>query len=171
MAKSKSFSPKPMSFTSIQFLGCLSFYQKYPDIATSCSYQFRLYFLSKGSKAPHEIHLAKLEGYDLDRPIGFFDKYGSFVLALMQMVKFRITMTGAIVPPLAHFKVAEGLEAVENQFKFVREGFEPLVDDMITFIEDEQKNGVVSAGPGQGPRPCYFVPNRHNKTSGSYGGA
>ncbi|KAI8606667.1 hypothetical protein EDD21DRAFT_429977 [Dissophora ornata] len=50
--------------------------------------QFRLYFLCKcgehtqvlsgdNAKIPHHIHLAKHEGYDLQRPKEFFQKYGS----------------------------------------------------------------------------------------------
>ncbi|KAG0363953.1 hypothetical protein BC939DRAFT_183360 [Gamsiella multidivaricata] len=112
------------------------------------SEQFRLYFLcecgahtmSEGTTIPHEIHLAKHEGYDLDRPKEFFEKYGSYVLALMQMIKFGISVAGVVVPPLAHFKVVEGIEEVERHLKFVRENLEPLVDDTIHFIEGQQKN-------------------------------
>ncbi|KAG0195242.1 hypothetical protein BGX31_006552, partial [Mortierella sp. GBA43] len=46
---------------------------------------FRLYFLcecgshtmSENSKTQHEIHFAKHEGYDLEKPNEFFERYGS----------------------------------------------------------------------------------------------
>ncbi|KAI7823329.1 hypothetical protein BC939DRAFT_503261 [Gamsiella multidivaricata] len=112
------------------------------------SEQFRLYFLcecgshtmSEGTKIPHEIHLAKHEGYDLSRPNEFFEKYGSYVLTLMQMIKYGITIAGVIVPSLAHFKIAEGVEAVEGRLKFVKENLGSLVDSTINFIEDQQQN-------------------------------
>ncbi|KAG0217342.1 hypothetical protein BGX31_000282, partial [Mortierella sp. GBA43] len=55
------------------------------------THQFRLYFLcecgghtmSEASKTQHEIHLAKHEGYDLQKPSEFFEKYGNYVLAMM----------------------------------------------------------------------------------------
>ncbi|KAG0198168.1 hypothetical protein BGX31_004644, partial [Mortierella sp. GBA43] len=56
--------------------------------------QFRLYFLcecgthtmDENSKTQHEIHFAKHDGYDLEKPNEFFQRYGSYVLALMNMI-------------------------------------------------------------------------------------
>ncbi|KAG0360774.1 hypothetical protein BGZ54_009390 [Gamsiella multidivaricata] len=112
------------------------------------SEQFRLYFLcecgthtmSEGAKIPHEIHLAKHEGYDLSRPNEFFEKYGSYVLALLQMIKYRVTIAGVVVPQLAHFKIADRVEAAGEQLKFVKMNLGPLVDNTISFIEDQQQN-------------------------------
>ncbi|KAF9955450.1 hypothetical protein BGZ65_003388, partial [Modicella reniformis] len=54
------------------------------------SESYRLYFLcecgthtmAEHSKTPPEIHLAKHEGYELNRPTEFFERYGSYILAL-----------------------------------------------------------------------------------------
>ncbi|KAG0198799.1 hypothetical protein BGX31_004469, partial [Mortierella sp. GBA43] len=55
---------------------------------------YKLYFLCecgshttpKGSKTQHEIHLAKHEGYDLDKPTEFFQRYGSYLITMLQMI-------------------------------------------------------------------------------------
>ncbi|KAG0350313.1 hypothetical protein BGZ54_003904, partial [Gamsiella multidivaricata] len=114
------------------------------------SQQFRLYFLcecgthtiSKPTRIFHEFHLAKHEGYDLDRPKEFFEKYGSYVLTLLQMIKYGFTVAGIVVPPLALFKSVEGLTST-------KENFGAQVDNAISFIEDLQQNnnsGVDTTG-------------------------
>ncbi|KAF9350267.1 hypothetical protein BGX34_001316, partial [Mortierella sp. NVP85] len=58
------------------------------------SNKFRLYFLcecgehTKATKSniPHRIHLAKHEGYDIERPNEFFQQYGSYVLTILKML-------------------------------------------------------------------------------------
>jgi len=63
---------------------------------------FRLYFLcecgehTKATKSntPHCIHLAKHEGYDIERPSAFFQQYGSYVLTILRMLKYGIAVAG-----------------------------------------------------------------------------
>lgn len=70
--------------------------------------KLRLYFLcecgehtrSANSKNPH-IHFAKHEGYDIDRPEEFFEQYGSYVLVILRMLKFRLSVPGVDVPPVS----------------------------------------------------------------------
>ncbi|KAF9963848.1 hypothetical protein BGZ65_009612 [Modicella reniformis] len=107
------------------------------------SHQFRLFFMcecgthtqTEHSKDKHQIHLAKHEGYDLDRPTEFFDKYGSYVLTLMYAMKVGITAAGIATPSLANLKIAEGLDAVESHLEYVQKNISPLVDESITFLE------------------------------------
>ncbi|KAI8358911.1 hypothetical protein B0O80DRAFT_258556 [Mortierella sp. GBAus27b] len=74
------------------------------------SNKFRLYFLcecgehtkSANSRIPHHIHLAKQEGYEIYQPTEFFQRYGSYVLTILKMLKFGVSVTGVAVPPLSH---------------------------------------------------------------------
>ncbi|KAG0220839.1 hypothetical protein BGX31_010468, partial [Mortierella sp. GBA43] len=67
------------------------------------SEQFRVHFLcecetlamSDDSKSQPKIHLARHEGYDLVKPMEFFEKYGSHILATMHMIKYE-TITNAL---------------------------------------------------------------------------
>ncbi|KAI8598369.1 hypothetical protein EDD21DRAFT_382679, partial [Dissophora ornata] len=119
------------------------------------SYQFRLYFLcecgahtmSEDSKDKHEIHLAKHEGYDIDRPNEFFQKYGSYVLTMKQMIKYGVTVAGIIMPPLPHFKLVGGVEAEEKTLGIVKQDISPLVDETITYIKDQSNKADVDSKP------------------------
>ncbi|KAI8604425.1 hypothetical protein EDD21DRAFT_350947 [Dissophora ornata] len=112
------------------------------------SKEFRLYFLcecgshtmAEGSRAPHEIHLAKHDGYDINKPDEFFQKYGPYALIMMEMVKYGYMTRGIVIPSLAHFKVVEGIEAVREKPDIVRHDFASLVDSSITFIQGQMSN-------------------------------
>ncbi|KAI8596717.1 hypothetical protein EDD21DRAFT_438449 [Dissophora ornata] len=113
------------------------------------SNEFRLFFLCEcgahtmveGSRIQHEVHLAKHGGYDISRPKEFFRKYGSYVLTMMQMIKYGVRVAGIIVPPLAHFRVGEGIEAVQKTLKLAGHSIGVLVDHTIAYLQD-QKNGT-----------------------------
>ncbi|KAG0007163.1 hypothetical protein BGZ65_001708 [Modicella reniformis] len=108
--------------------------------------QFRLFFLcecgehtkTEGSKIPHEIHLAKHEGYDLDRATEFFEKYGSYVVTIMEMIKFGCSVAGIVVPALVQFKLAERINSVQKNMEFSSSSAGVVVDDMIKYIQDQQ---------------------------------
>ncbi|KAF9191095.1 hypothetical protein BGZ51_007804 [Haplosporangium sp. Z 767] len=107
--------------------------------------QFRLFFLcecgthtmTEGSKTPHEIHLAKHEGYDIDQPTEFFDKYGSYVLAMMEMIKFGITTASLVVTPLA---ISAMSETIQKYMDFASKNFGDLVDQTISCIQARQSS-------------------------------
>ncbi|KAI7824154.1 hypothetical protein BC939DRAFT_476939 [Gamsiella multidivaricata] len=82
------------------------------DPANILNNQFRLHFLcecgehtkvfdGENTKIPHHIHLAKHEGYDLHRPKEFFQKYGRYMLTVLEMIKYGVTIAGLAVPALA----------------------------------------------------------------------
>ncbi|KAF9350907.1 hypothetical protein BGX26_010953 [Mortierella sp. AD094] len=119
--------------------------------------QFRLFFLcecgshtmAEGSTDTHKIHLAKHEGYDIAKPNEFFEKYGPYILTVMQMFKYGITTAGVVVPSLEKFKIVEGMETIQEYFKFAKGDIGPLVDDAISFLENQQKslaNGIDTTG-------------------------
>ncbi|KAI8601549.1 hypothetical protein EDD21DRAFT_374177 [Dissophora ornata] len=85
--------------------------------------------------ATHNIHLAKHDGYDLDRPNEFFQKYGAHILTLLQMLKYGVIVAGIVVPPLAHLKLIDGIDNVQNKLEFVESSIEPKVDYAIQYLE------------------------------------
>ncbi|KAG0372477.1 hypothetical protein BGX24_000198 [Mortierella sp. AD032] len=108
--------------------------------------RFRLHFLCEcgqhtrpvtgpPSSLSHDIHLARHDGYDLDRPNEFFSKYGSYVLALMQVLKYGVVVAGMVVPALNTLKVAEELEHVAAGLKVVQKDFGPKVDSAIEYLQ------------------------------------
>ncbi|KAG0218812.1 hypothetical protein BGX31_011495 [Mortierella sp. GBA43] len=100
-------------------------------ITSPSSRQFRLHFLcecgahtmDENSRTQHDIHLAKHEGYDLKAPAEFFERYGSYTLVLMNMIKHGVTAAGLVVPPLSSHKIIE------------ETGTAHLVDSTIDFLE------------------------------------
>ncbi|KAF9950490.1 hypothetical protein BGZ70_001338 [Mortierella alpina] len=110
--------------------------------------QFRLYFLCEcgehtrinGSKISHEVHLAKHDGYDLNKPTEFFHKYGDYILAMMQMIKFGFTAAGIVVPALTDFKIVEGLGTIQKGLELGKSTIGALVDETIGCIEDKQSD-------------------------------
>ncbi|KAF8937267.1 hypothetical protein BGZ58_002997 [Dissophora ornata] len=111
------------------------------------SNQFRLFFLcecgnhtTSGGGEQHEIHLAKHEGYDVDKPNDFFKKYGPYVLTMMQMIKYGIIAAGMIVPPLAHFKLVKGIDTIQKNLKLAEHDIVKLVDETIDYIKDQKSS-------------------------------
>ncbi|KAF9913861.1 hypothetical protein BX616_009432 [Lobosporangium transversale] len=110
--------------------------------------QFRLFYLcecsghliTSGGRVPCHIHLVKHEGYDIDRPAEFFEKYGAYVLTILLIFKHGIFTADAIVPPLAKVDISEWLEAVQDVLKLPTGGIVPLVDESISYIKKIQQN-------------------------------
>ncbi|KAG0221280.1 hypothetical protein BGX31_010037, partial [Mortierella sp. GBA43] len=103
---------------------------------------FRLYFLCEcgtysnqdENQSTHEIHLAKHNGYEINNPIEFFEKYGGYILALMHMFKMGVTAAGMVVPSLSNVKIDEGY----GECPALREWEQDLgtgVDVSIAFLE------------------------------------
>ncbi|ORZ12983.1 hypothetical protein BCR41DRAFT_423052 [Lobosporangium transversale] len=117
-------------------------------ITNPFSNQFRLFFLcecgkhtmTERSKISHEIHLAKHEGYDIERPTEFFQKYGPYVLTMMEMIKFGFSVAGMLVPALANTGLVEGMDVVQKNLDLTNSSIGSLVDDTINFINDQYTN-------------------------------
>ncbi|KAF9348284.1 hypothetical protein BGX26_000286, partial [Mortierella sp. AD094] len=114
------------------------------------SNHFRLYFLCEcgkhtmtgGSTTQHEIHLAKHEGYDIEKPNEFFDKYGSYILTLMQKFKYGIATASVVVPALSTLKPLDFVEAIKGKFDPATKSIGNLVDEAINFLETRQGNAT-----------------------------
>lgn len=101
----------------------------------------------KGSKTQHEIHLAKHEGYDLDKPTEFFQRYGSYLITMLQMIQYGIIAAGSIVQPMTNHKVVDDLMAVLKSF---RKDVNPLIDSTIKQLQDTQGCKMADARSGTG---------------------
>ncbi|KAF9175399.1 hypothetical protein BGX21_005529 [Mortierella sp. AD011] len=125
------------------------------------SYQFQLFFLCEcgehtmhsKSATKHEVHLAKHEGYDLERPAEFFEKYGDYIMTMMQMVKFGCTAAGVFVPAIENLNLIKGLEDFLKKFDLSRNAFSSLVDETINFLQDTQKRTGHSIEPSDNRSP------------------
>ncbi|KAK3829256.1 MAG: hypothetical protein J3Q66DRAFT_383814 [Benniella sp.] len=110
--------------------------------------KFKLFFLCESGahtqhgrhSIPHQIHLAKHEGYDLDHVDEFFEKYGPYALAIMKMLKIGIGVTGIAVPALACFRLTEGIESVEKSIGTVSRNFGSFLDEAIKALGAQTKN-------------------------------
>ncbi|KAG0196550.1 hypothetical protein BGX28_009996, partial [Mortierella sp. GBA30] len=87
--------------------------------------QFRLYFLCEcgvhtqvlrgdSIDTPHHIHIAKHEGYDLQRPKEFFQKYGGYMLTLLEMIKYGVAIVGYVVPALSAVSASGAIDTFKN---------------------------------------------------------
>ncbi|KAF9084007.1 hypothetical protein BGX27_003950, partial [Mortierella sp. AM989] len=109
--------------------------------------KYRLYFLcecgehtkaaSSSSKIPHEIHLAKHEGYEITRPTDFFRQYGPYVLTMLKMLKFTVSVASVAVPAVAHLINADALDHTAKGLQHLKDCIEPGMDQMISKIEKD----------------------------------
>ncbi|KAI8358858.1 hypothetical protein B0O80DRAFT_484924 [Mortierella sp. GBAus27b] len=105
--------------------------------------KFRLYFLcecgehtkSINSKIPHHIHLARHEGYEISRPSEFFEQYGSYVLTILRMLKFGISVAGVVVPAVSHLFPSDAIDEVTKDLKSLKETVGTGMDKVIKCIE------------------------------------
>ncbi|KAG0221385.1 hypothetical protein B0O80DRAFT_502497 [Mortierella sp. GBAus27b] len=106
------------------------------------SEQFRLHFLCEcgvhtmpiGSSMPHEVHLTAYEGYDIVKPMELIEEYGTYLLAMMYMVKYGASTGTLEVPALANLKGVKGIIDGDT------EHFTSTVDDMIEYLHEARRN-------------------------------
>ncbi|KAF9110039.1 hypothetical protein BGW39_004858, partial [Mortierella sp. 14UC] len=95
------------------------------DPANLLNNQFQLYFLCEcgehtkllnddNTNIPHHIHIAKHEGYDLQRPTEFFQKYGRYMLILLEMIKHGSMIAGHFVPALSSVNVSGAIDMLTS---------------------------------------------------------
>ncbi|KAF9353774.1 hypothetical protein BGX34_011390 [Mortierella sp. NVP85] len=105
--------------------------------------KFCLYFLcecgehtkSTKSNIPHHIHLAKHGGYDIDRPNEFFQQYGPYVLTILRMLKFGISVAGITVPALSQLIRVDALDQATESLKSLTKTIESGMDQVINHID------------------------------------
>ncbi|KAF9992443.1 hypothetical protein BGZ65_012233, partial [Modicella reniformis] len=113
---------------------------------------FRLYFLCecKNTKTSLEVHRSDNEGYSVDNPKEFFGKYGSYVLAMMYMVKDGTMGAGLVVPPLVPTTSSTSstyLSRASAHPSFVKKDINRLVDDTIDYPEGMTHDTNINEDP------------------------
>ncbi|KAG0273372.1 hypothetical protein BGZ96_004876 [Linnemannia gamsii] len=117
------------------------------DILEPFTDKYRLYFLCEcgehtkaagsNNKIPHEIHFAKHEGYEIARPTDFFQQYGPYVLTMLKMLKFTVSVASVAVPAVAHLINADALDHVGKGLQHLKDCIEPGMDQVIIKIEKD----------------------------------
>ena len=108
-----------------------------------CSLQFRLYFLcecgahtmARDYDKPHEVHLANHPGYDIEKQDEFIEKYGSYLLIMMHMVKYGAVAEGLVVPPLLRRNYATEDGEGQERLQSIKDNISRLANDTITYLE------------------------------------
>ncbi|KAF9930455.1 hypothetical protein BGZ67_005824 [Mortierella alpina] len=123
--------------------------------------KFRLYFLcecgehtrSGHSRLQHHIHLACHEGYDIEQPNEFLRCYGSYVLRLLQMLKYGVAVAGLAV--LAMTPRRNSLRSIDSRRSAsTPNSMEQRVNHAIEYLEEfaaeEQSRRQRNSGENQG---------------------
>ncbi|KAF9383313.1 hypothetical protein CPB97_006584 [Podila verticillata] len=125
------------------------------DIWNPLTERFRLYFLCEcgehtkdpaNSNRPNHIHMALHEGYPVTRPNEFFKQYGTYLLTVMEMVRYGTAIAGSIVPALSQLGITYGIEQMQQAVSFSKEKFTPLLDKSIAFTQSKLGSSFGSSG-------------------------
>ncbi|KAF9583239.1 hypothetical protein BGW38_009949 [Lunasporangiospora selenospora] len=112
---------------------------------------FQLHFLcecgahtmANAPKSLHKIHIAKHDGYDVEKPNEFLEKYGRYILTVLKMIKFAAVATAVVAPAIAMANISEQLELASTKIKGHKDKLASYVDDAIKFLQPKMK----STGP------------------------
>lgn len=130
------------------------------DPQNPSSNTFRLYFLcdcgehtmSAKSKTSHHIHFAKHEGYDIACPDEFFRRYGSYVLTILRMLKFGISVGGITVPALSRLvRMSDDGQATADQ-QLLAGTIDSVMGLTMEYIEKISEREVEDAGSDEAPQ-------------------
>ncbi|KAF9187493.1 hypothetical protein BGZ51_001277 [Haplosporangium sp. Z 767] len=125
--------------------------------------RFRLYFLcecgehtktdsvqeaaSKDStQSEYRVHLALHEGYELTRPTQFFEKYGSYLLGMLQILQHCLTVAKIVSPVAGHFQ--PDLKGLMEGTKAASESTLDAINISINFLENRLGTDNVSSAAG-----------------------
>ncbi|KAF9924208.1 hypothetical protein BGZ65_008466, partial [Modicella reniformis] len=105
---------------------------------------FKLYFLcecgkhtnSTNATLPRHIHLAKHGGYDITQSSEFFQQYGFYVLAILRMLKFKMSVLGITIPPVSQLVGIDGSDQVSASVHHLADTIEAGIDQVIGYIEN-----------------------------------
>ncbi|KAI8601888.1 hypothetical protein EDD21DRAFT_94623 [Dissophora ornata] len=85
--------------------------------------------------ANNKIHLAKHEGYEIFRPSDFFKQYGPYVLTILKMLKFGISIAGVAVPALSHLIRTDAIGQATARLQQLKDNIEPRIEQAIDYIK------------------------------------
>ncbi|KAF9349869.1 hypothetical protein BGX26_011900 [Mortierella sp. AD094] len=129
---------------------------KHPELQEKLSRpllnQFRLHFLcecsthtaDKGGHPLGTIHMTTHRGYDLINPSEFFHKYGTYVLAIMRVVRNWVDKESffELPPGTSNHEPKDDKKDFDN----IKENFFPLMDQTISCIEQHMSRAEEGAG-------------------------
>ncbi|KAF8933054.1 hypothetical protein BGZ47_011060 [Haplosporangium gracile] len=121
------------------------------DAVNPFSNKFRLYFLcecgehtksiSSKTKISHDIHFARHEGYEIVRPSEFFQQYGPYVLTILKMLKFGVSVAGVAVPTISHLIRSDAIDQVTAGLQQLKDvNIEPGMDHVIDWMDKASAN-------------------------------
>ncbi|KAF9273622.1 hypothetical protein BGZ88_003638, partial [Linnemannia elongata] len=120
------------------------------DAVNPFSNKFRLYFLCKcgehtkaisgNTKISHDIHFAKHEGYEIARPSEFFQQYGPYVLTILKMLKFGVSVAGVTVPAISLLVSSDAVDEATAGLKQLKDKIEPGMDHVIDWMDKVSVN-------------------------------
>lgn len=86
----------------------------------------------------NSIHLAKHDGYELSRPTEFFDRYGPYVLGMLQVLRHCLAVAAAVAPAVT---LAEtGVKDIMDGIKSISASTMEAVDMSIDFLQQKLDN-------------------------------
>ncbi|KAI8595623.1 hypothetical protein EDD21DRAFT_420478, partial [Dissophora ornata] len=114
------------------------------DPKTMLRTKFRLHFIcecgkhteASGSNIPHHLHLASHEGYVVNKPTEFFEKYGPFLMLMLEMIKLGAGIAGHVVPALANLKVVDALDFAKSSVDSVTSNIIKGVNYSLAYLEE-----------------------------------
>ncbi|KFH73479.1 hypothetical protein MVEG_00695 [Podila verticillata NRRL 6337] len=144
------------------------------DDMDPATHTLRLYFMcdsrSSAALSPQHIHLMDHPGYDLDRPLEFFQQYGQYVLTLLNMVKHGYSRGPYSVPPLDTCAILN-CHGAPVHHSLTRYNIGPLVDKAIAYISQlsfKKSLWKILLNPGETRRLGSFIHLKRN--DGGFGG-
>jgi hypothetical protein len=121
------------------------------DAINPFSNKFRLYFLcecgehtksiSNKTEIAHDIHFAKHEGYEIARPSEFFKQYGHYVLTILKMLKFGLSVAGVTVPAISLLVTLDIADQNAAGLQHLMDKIEPGMDNMINWMDSVSVSG------------------------------
>ncbi|KAF9437529.1 hypothetical protein BGZ76_000403 [Entomortierella beljakovae] len=119
---------------------------------------FRVYFLcecgehtqTSDSKLSHHIHATEHFGYRIESHTDFFRHYGSYVLSMLQMLKYGVSVKGLSVPSL--LSKAKLDASAEDSDIFDHSHLADRINTAIDYLQFLSKNGHLGPSTGYNQR-------------------
>ncbi|KAG9067324.1 hypothetical protein KI688_012107 [Linnemannia hyalina] len=88
----------------------------------------------------HDIHFAKHEGYEIARPSEFFQQYGPYVLTILKMLKFGVSVAGVAVPAISHLVRSDAIDQATAGLQQLKDNIEPGMNHLIDWMDKVSVN-------------------------------
>ncbi|KAG0053389.1 hypothetical protein BGZ83_001223 [Gryganskiella cystojenkinii] len=131
------------------------------DPTTMFRTKFRLHFICECGEhtkttedtIPHDLHLAKHEGYIINKSTTFFETYGTYMLLMLNMIKTGYKIAGLVIPVLANSKTINLLNSTQSAIDSASSKISEDVDYALEYMkeistphEPQETNAVDSIG-------------------------